>query len=254
MDLNIRSLLILTAVVLLPGWEASAQAGPCKSSEQALRAVAHDYWSAYNRRDVAAIAKVLDDQLLFISESGNLSTKEQALAPFRRPNETMIFASAEQPTDVQVRFAGDIGILSFAKRWWFTHKPSGASFGTTSRMTEVFVCRSGEWKVLVFQETMVRNSNRQVFRPAIERFDEYVGVYRFGADGSGSQITVTRKGDKLYESWGNDQPVEIFPGKYDLFFTPGFPVLERFVRDPRGRVVGIIYTMGDNEVEAKRMN
>ncbi len=82
----------------------------------------------------------------------------------------------------------------------------------------------------------------------------YVGAYRFGANGNGGQITVTRKGDRLYESWGNDRPVEILPGKYDVFFTPGFPVLERFVRDTRGRVVGILYTMGSTEVEAKRVN
>jgi ketosteroid isomerase-like protein len=249
-----RSMLILTAVVMLLASDVRAQDRLCKSNEQALRAVAHEYWSAYNRRDVAAVAKVLDDQLLFISESGNISTKEQVLALFRTPNETMIFESAEQPEDVRVRFVGDMGILSFTKRWSFTHKPSGASFGTTSRMTEGFVCRSGAWKVLLFQETMVGNSNRKIFPAAIKHFDEYVGEYRFGANGDGGQITVTRKGDKLYESWGNDRPVEILPGKFDTFFTPGFPILERFVRDTKGRIVGILYTMGDTEVEAKRVN
>jgi hypothetical protein len=38
-----------------------------------------------------------------------------------------------------------------------------------------------------------------------------------------------------------------------MFFTPGFPTLERFVRDRRGHVVGIVYTLGDSEVEAKRV-
>lgn len=255
-EVNMRSVLSFTValVVLLLASDATAQKRPCESNEPTLRAVAHEYWSAHNRRDVSALAKLLDDQLLFISESGGVLTKEQVLAPYRTPNPTTMFESAEQPEDVRVRFVGDMGILSFTKRWGFTHKPSGASFGATSRMTEVFVCRSGVWKVLLFQETIVANQNRQIFRPAIERFDEYVGVYRFGANGDGGQITVTRKGDKLYESWGNDRPVEILPGKFDTFFTPGFPVLERFLRDARGRVIGILYTMGDNEVEAKRIN
>jgi ketosteroid isomerase-like protein len=250
-----RSALSLTAVVLLllaPG--SGAQDRQCQSDEQTLRAAAHEYWSAHNRQDVAALAKLLDDELLFISESGSVLTKEQVLAQFRTPNATIMFESAEQPEDVRARFVGDMGILSFTKRWSFTHKPSDATFGATSRMTEAFVCRRGVWKVLLFQETMVADPNRQIFRPAIEHFDQYVGAYRFGADGSGGQITVTRKGDKLYESWGNDRPVEIFPGKFDTFFTPGFPVLERFVRDTRGRVVGILYAMGDTEVEAKRIN
>jgi hypothetical protein len=30
-------------------------------------------------------------------------------------------------------------------------------------------------------------------------------------------------------------------------------ILERFVRDRRGRIVGIVYTLGDSEVEAKRV-
>lgn len=51
---------------------------------------------------------------------------------------------------------------------------------------------------------------------------------------------MTRQGNQLYERWGTDTPVEILPGKFDTFFTPGIPILERFVRDRRGRVVGIV--------------
>jgi hypothetical protein len=52
---------------------------------------------------------------------------------------------------------------------------------------------------------------------------------------------------------GQIHAVEILPGKFDTFFTPGFPILERFVRDRRGHVVGIVYTLGDSEVEARRV-
>lgn len=247
---------VITMILLLmAGARAQGRSPlrPCVSSERALRAVAHDYWAAHNRRDVAAQARILDDELLFISESGMLLSKAQVLAPFRAPEGTVTFGSAEQPADVRARFAGKTAILSFTKRWSFTHKPSGASFGATSRMTEVFVCRGGVWKVLLFQETILPNPNRQVFMAAIAHFDEYVGEYRFGANGEGGAIKVMRRGDKLYESWGNDRPVEILPGKFDTFFTPGFPVLERFVRDASGRVIAILYTIGDSEVEAKRI-
>jgi hypothetical protein len=87
----------------------------------------------------------------------------------------------------------------------------------------------------------------------VDYLDDYVGKYRFGEDARGGEIAVTRQGNRLYESWGTDQPIEILPGKYDTFFTPGFPILERFVRDRSGRVVGIVYTLGDSEVEAKRL-
>jgi hypothetical protein len=120
-------------------------------------------------------------------------------------------------------------------------------------MTEWFVCSGGEWKVVGFQETMLPNLVRQAYKPAADHFDDYVGKYRFGEDGGGGEIVVTRQGNRLYESWGTDEPVEILPGKFDVFFTPGFPILERFVRDRRGQVVGIVYTLGDSEVEAKRV-
>ena len=225
----------------------------CAASEEALRMVAHDFWAAYNHRDAAALDKLLDDRLLFVSESGNLLSKAEVLAPFRVPQGSMTLESAEEPENVRTAFADNMAVMSFTKAFTITHRSTGASFGATSRMTETFVCAGGEWKVVAFQETMVQKPARQVYKPAADNFDDYVGKYRFGEDGRGGEISVTRQGDRLYESWGTDKPVEILPGKFDMFFTPGFPILERFVRDRRGRVVGIVYTLGDSEVEAKRV-
>lgn len=225
----------------------------CAASEQALRVVAHDFWAAYNHRDAAALAKLLDDRLLYVSESGNLLSKAQVLAPFRVPQGTMKLESAEEPENVRATFVDNMAVMSFTKAFKITHQPTGASFGATARMTETFVCVDGEWKIVAFQETMVPKPERQMYRPAVGYFDDYVGKYRFGEDGRGGEILVTRQGNRLYERWGTDEPIEILPGKFDMFFTPGIPILERFVRDRQGRVVGIVYTLGDSEVEAKRV-
>jgi len=225
----------------------------CAASDQALRVVAHDFWAAYNHRDAVALDKLLDDRLLFVSESGNLLSKAEVLAPFRMPQGSMQLESAEEPENIRTTFVDDMAIMSFTKAFKITHQPTGASFGATSRMTETFVCVGGRWKVVAFQETMVSKPARQVYKPAADHFDDYVGKYRFGEDGRGGEISVTRQENRLYESWGTDKPVEILPGKFDMFFTPGFPILERFVRDRRGRVVGIVYMLGDSVVEAKRV-
>jgi hypothetical protein len=92
-----------------------------------------------------------------------------------------------------------------------------------------------------------------IIAPGSLRAEDTTGKYRFGEDCRGGEISVTRQGNQLYETWGADKPVEILPRKFDTFFTPGFPMLERFVRDRRGRVVGILYMLGDSEVEAKRV-
>jgi hypothetical protein len=215
--------------------------------------VAHDVWAAYNHRDAAALDKLLDDRLLFVTESGNLLSKAEVLASFRTPQGSMKLESAEEPENVRTAFVDKMAVMSFTKAFKITHQPTGATFGATSRMTETFVCAGGEWKMVAFQETMTPNPARQVYKPAADYFDDYVGKYRFGEDGRGGEIAVTRQGNRLYESWGTDNPVEILPGKFDMFFTPGFPILERFVRDRQGRVVGIVYTLGDSEVEAKRV-
>jgi len=46
---------------------------------------------------------------------------------------------------------------------------------------------------------------------------------------------------------------QLLPAKSDSFFTLGLSIEERFVRDRGGRVSGIVYTMGDTEIEAKRV-
>jgi hypothetical protein len=233
--------------------QSTSTSHSCIASDQSLRAVAHAFWAAYNHRDATALDKLLDDRLIYVTESGNLLSKAQVLAPFRMPQGSMKVESAEEPENVRTVFVDNMAVMSFTKGFRIIHQPTGATFGATTRMTETFVCAGDEWKVIAFQETMVPNPARQVYKPAAEQFDDYVGTYRFGEDGRGDEISVMRRGNRLYESWGTDEAVEILPGKFDTFFTPGFPILERFVRDRRGRVVGIVYTLGDSEVEAKRV-
>ena len=224
----------------------------CVSQEQALRVVAHDFWLGYNRRDTTLLAKVLDDKLLLVPATGIVTTKSELLAHMAAPPQPMQSRSEETLSEVRSVFAGETAVLNFRRRWAVTHRPSGVSFSATSRMTEVFVCRGQEWKVLAFHETLIPNAERAVSAAAPAHYEEYVGRYRFGSTGDGAEIVVTRKGDALYEAWGGDAPVELLPGKFDGFFTRDFSIEERFVRDTHGQVVGILYTMGDSEVEARR--
>jgi hypothetical protein len=54
------------------------------------------------------------------------------------------------------------------------------------------------------------------------------------------------------ESW-SEEAIELFPGKYDTFFTREDGWVERFLRDKSGKVTGILYTHTDVELEAKRL-
>ena len=238
------------ALVLAPN--TGAQSTACESTNDAVRAVAREFWSAYNRRDLAALDRVLDDDLLFIGNQGMAATKAEFLRNFRVPEGSFESRSAEAMDDVRTILAGNTAIVSFNRRWTVTFKNVGVTNAVTARLTETLICRGGRWRVLAYQETVVPNATRPPDTAAASRYDDYVGRYRFGADGAGGEIVVTRKDDKLFEAWGKDEPVELLPGKHDSFFARGFPWVERFVRDGRGRVVGIHYTLEDSEMEASR--
>jgi hypothetical protein len=225
----------------------------CVSRPEVLKSVAHDFWLGYNQRDSSLLAKVLDNDLVLVPAAGTVTTKPELLAHVMAPLEPMRSRSEEALDEVRAVFAGETAVLNFRRRWAVTHQPSGVSFKATSRMTEVFVCRGTEWKVLAFQETVMPNAERPVSGAASARYGDYVGRYRFGSRGDGALIVVTQKGDRLYEAWGADAPVDLLPGKFDAFFTRGFSIEERFVRDAHGRVAGIVYSMGDSEIEARRV-
>ena len=231
---------------------ARAQSTTCPTSSGALFSVAHEFWAAYNRRDLAALDRILDDQLLLVSVQGVPATKTEFLAGFRAPEGPIRSESAERMEDVRTISAGNTAVVSFKRRWTLTFKSVAITDAAFSRMTETLICRAGRWRIIAFQETFLPNAARSPNSDAASRYDDYVGQYRFGENGNGGEITVTRNGSKLFEAWGKDRPIEILPGKYDTFFTRGFPWVERFVRDERGRVVGIHYTLEDGELEAKR--
>jgi len=117
----------------------------------------------------------------------------------------------------------------------------------------VLACKNGGWREVAFQETDMPNKNRKPLVGAGDHFNDYVGHYRFGVSGDKGEVSITRIGDKLYDTWADEEATELLPGKYDMFFSREDGLAERFLRDKSGKVTGILYTLGDGEVEAKRM-
>jgi hypothetical protein len=108
---------------------------------------------------------------------------------------------------------------------------------------------------VAYQETDIPNKNRKPSAIASDLLDDYVGHYRLVDSGGKGDIFVVRKGDRLSEfseSW-DEEAYELFPGKYDTFFSRKDGWVERFLRDNSGKVTGILYTHTDGELEAKRV-
>jgi hypothetical protein len=77
-SLPVGVLLVSTSLLA----QRSSTSPTCAASDQALRVVVHDIWAAYNHRAAAALDKLLDDRLVWVSDSGNLLSKAEILAPF----------------------------------------------------------------------------------------------------------------------------------------------------------------------------
>jgi hypothetical protein len=157
------------------------------------------------------------------------------------------------PEDVRVLFTGGVAIVNQTKHWTDYDKKTGISWGATSRTTRVLTCKNGEWRLVAFQETDIPNKHRKP--SANDHLDDYVGHYRLVDSSDKGDIVIVRKGDRLSEfseSW-DEEAFELFPGKYDTFFSRKDGWVERFLRDKSGKVTGILYTHTDGELEAKRV-
>jgi ketosteroid isomerase-like protein len=253
--MTVRSFSIAFVVLLssLPVFAQQNQTPvPCTATEQAVREVSHQIWAAYRSRDVAVYDKLVDDSYISTDDGGVRKGKQDVLDELRKPEGNIHNETDEQPEDVRVVFTGGVAIVNYTKHWTDYDKKAGISWGATSRTTRVLTCKNGDWRLVAFHETDIPNKHREPSTIASDLLDDYVGHYRFGDKG---ETSVVRKGDRLSEfseSWG-EEAIELLPGTYDTFFNREDGWVERFVRDKSGRVTGILYTLADGEIEAKRL-
>ena len=251
--MTIRALSI--AFVVLSSLPAFAQQNQpsitCPATEQAVREVSHQLWAAFRSRDVATWDKLVDDSYISTDDGGVRKGKQDVLAELRKPEGNIHTDTDEQPEDVRVVFTGGVAIVNQTKHWTDYDKKAGISWGATSRTTRVLTCKNGEWKLVAFHDTNIPNRHRKP--SANDHLDDYVGHYRLIDSGDKGDISITRVGDKLIDTWANGEATELFSGRYDTFFSREDDWVERFLRDNSGKVTGILYTYVDGELEARRL-
>jgi ketosteroid isomerase-like protein len=245
------------AFVLLSSLHAFAQqnqpSSTCPATEQAVSEVSHQLWAAFRSRDAATWDKLVDDNYISTDDGGVRKGKQDLLAGLRKPEGNIHTDIDEQPEDVRVVFTGGVAIVNQTKHWTDYDKKAGISWGATERTTRVLTCKNGEWRLVAFQETDIPNKHRKPSAIASDLLDDYVGHYRLVDSADKGDISITRLGDKLVDTWANGETIELFPGKYDTFFNREDGWVERFLRDKSGKVTGILYTHTDGELEAKRV-
>src|SRR5579862_7969940 len=132
----------------------------CPATEQAVREVEHQLWTAARNRDAAAIDKLTDDSFISTDDGGVRKGKKEVLIEIKKPEGNVHNETDEQAADVRLVFTNGVAILNFTKQWIDYDKKAGITFGGTSVMTRVFTCKNGEWKLVSFHETGIPNRTR----------------------------------------------------------------------------------------------
>ena len=241
---------LFTMLALRSFAQQGAASISCPATESAVREVDHQIWAAYHNRDVAALDGLIDDDFIRTDDGGMRSDKRDALADTKAPEGNVHNETEEKLDDFHVVFTNGVAILNFTRQWAAYDKKAGVRWSATVRTTRVLTCLDSRWKMVVYHETVIPNKNRTPLAGANVHFDDYIGRYRLGETG---ELSIARVGDKLYETWSGEKAVEIFPGKYDTFYSREDGWVESFIRDKSGKVSGILYTHADGELEAKKL-
>ncbi len=128
----------------------SATVGAPSREEQSVRDAEARWVEALEKRDVAALGAILDDDFLDITWKGEVRNHRAAVAALETPGRPSMKQTLQE---VRVRFAApDVAVVTGVN----VVTSTAPDFTARVRFTDVFVKRAGGWKALSAQETLER--------------------------------------------------------------------------------------------------
>jgi ketosteroid isomerase-like protein len=94
--------------------------------------------------DVAALDRLISDNLLFTGPDGALATKAEDLAAYR---EGVMRVSSHEPEELRVRRVGE-EVAVVALRTRMTGSYAGTPFSGIARYTRVWAREEGRWRIV----------------------------------------------------------------------------------------------------------
>jgi ketosteroid isomerase-like protein len=198
---------------------------------------------AGQRGDGAAMAKMLDPDVIFFNETGEKATRADmagatppaAGAPIR----------AITTTDWDCRVYGDVAVTSFIDVLE-QGNPSEMRFRSVETWRKVAI----GWK-MIGSETLTLQQDPDPVVLDGKALDEYAGSYEAGAS---MKFTFARKGGGLVASLNGGAETAQKAQARDIFFTPGHGTTPKvFQRGDDGKITGFIYLRGKNSIVFKRV-
>lgn len=103
----------------------------------------------------------------------------------------------------------------------------------------------------VFRPTAHAGQQQTEIKIDPKTFDEFVGQYSF-TDNPDLVLSFFREGEKFFLQPTNQGQVEIFPASETKFFLKVIDADATFVRDPQGKVTGLLWRQNGQHATAKR--
>jgi ketosteroid isomerase-like protein len=226
---------------------APAQPAPAADAVEALiKRQSQAFSDASASGDVAALARYLDDRVVFMTESGEVGNKKDLLEGVTPPPPGV--SNALTQTDWGFQLHGSVAVTSFTDV--STQVFHGQTLRAKFKSTEVWLESEGVWR-MISSQTMAVQEDPPAVTLAPRVLDEYVGTYSAGSDFT---YQISRDGDQLTGAVGKGHATPIKAELVDVLFTPGQPRARKiFQRDASGKVTGfVIRRDGGHDITLKR--
>jgi hypothetical protein len=198
---------------------------------------------AGQRGDGAAMAKMLDPEVIFFNETGEKATRAD-LAGATPPAAGAPIRTITT-TDWDCKVHGGTAVTSFIDVLE-QGKPGEMKF----RSVETWRKEGVAWK-MIGSETLTLQQDPDAVVLDGKALDEYAGSYEAGGD---MKFAFVRKGGDLVASLNGGVETAQKAQARDIFFTPGHGTTPKvFQRGDDGKIIGFIYLRGKNSIVFKRL-
>jgi ketosteroid isomerase-like protein len=230
----------VTMILSLLAATAFAQT-PDNKTEQEVEKVTEAFRVAYLHRDADAIAQMLTDDFLIVSNPAVPGVdKTRYLAGLKQPLPSPQRWDSYEFSEIVRHYYGDT-LVTFTVATLKGINPNNEPFTSRARFTTTSVKRQGRWQIVAIHGSPIP-IERAAAKVDPKLFDAYAGQYQFPS----SVITVTREGDKLFwQSSTATTKVELIPASETAFFVRGSQNQNIFVKDETGQVAHIKQVLVD---------
>jgi ketosteroid isomerase-like protein len=191
--------------------------------------------------DSAAFDRLLDDNVVFMNETGAIATKKDILASAKPPQAG--FKQTLVQTDYAMQLHGNVAVTSFTDN--STVEFNGQTSHASYKSTEVWMKEKSGWR-MISSQTLTVVADPPAATLASDVLDQYVGTYNASDK---FVFAIARDGDHLTGSVNGGKPYPIFAELKDVLFSPGQPSMRRiFERDASGKITGFVVRRDGSDV------